>query len=56
MATSSASGDRKFVSPFAKRMAEEKGIDLKGLTGAGPNNRIIAADIEDALLLAKNVV
>jgi pyruvate dehydrogenase E2 component (dihydrolipoamide acetyltransferase) len=41
-----ASGDRVFASPLAKRLAEQKGVDLKGVLGSGPHGRIIAADIE----------
>ena len=36
------------MSPLAKRMAEEKGLALDSITGTGPNNRIIAADVEEA--------
>ncbi len=36
------------ISPRAKRMAKEKGIDISILTGTGPNGRIIAADIDTA--------
>ena len=43
-----ASGDRQFVSPLAKRMAEEKGLSLDGIQGSGPNHRIIAADVAEA--------
>lgn len=42
------SGDKIFVSPLAKRMAAEKGLALDQITGTGPNNRIIAADVEEA--------
>jgi len=40
---------RQFVSPLARRMALQGGIDLRGLTGSGPNGRIVKADIEAAL-------
>jgi pyruvate dehydrogenase E2 component (dihydrolipoamide acetyltransferase) len=43
-----APGDRIFVSPLARRMAMQAGIDLSGLTGSGPNGRIVRADIEAA--------
>jgi pyruvate dehydrogenase E2 component (dihydrolipoamide acetyltransferase) len=43
-----ATGERIFVSPLAKRMAMQAGIDLSGLTGSGPNGRIVRADIETA--------
>ncbi len=41
-------GERIFVSPLAKRMATQAGIDLSGLHGSGPNGRIVRADIEAA--------
>jgi pyruvate dehydrogenase E2 component (dihydrolipoamide acetyltransferase) len=36
------------ISPRAKRMAEEKGINYEILKGSGPNGRIILSDIERA--------
>lgn len=39
---------RVVASPLAKRIAAEKGIDLGGVTGSGPNGRIVRADIEKA--------
>ncbi|HET6183804.1 MAG TPA: pyruvate dehydrogenase complex dihydrolipoamide acetyltransferase [Acetobacteraceae bacterium] len=44
-----AEGERIFVSPLARRMALQAGIDLRGLKGSGPNGRIVKADIEAAL-------
>jgi pyruvate dehydrogenase E2 component (dihydrolipoamide acetyltransferase) len=44
--------DRKFVSPIAKKLAQDKGVDLNSVQGTGPNSRIILADIEDALKAA----
>jgi pyruvate dehydrogenase E2 component (dihydrolipoamide acetyltransferase) len=41
------------VSPLAKKMAEEKNVDLSQILGTGPNDRIIAADIEEALISGK---
>ena len=41
-------GARIIASPLAKRIAEQKGVDLKGLTGSGPNGRIVKADVEGA--------
>lgn len=29
-------------------MAEDKGIAIDSITGSGPNNRVIAADVEEA--------
>jgi pyruvate dehydrogenase E2 component (dihydrolipoyllysine-residue acetyltransferase) len=42
-------GGRIFASPLARRMAEQAGIDLSGLTGSGPHGRIIKVDIERAI-------
>jgi pyruvate dehydrogenase E2 component (dihydrolipoamide acetyltransferase) len=39
---------RIFVSPLARRMAQQAGIDLGKLKGSGPNGRIVKADIEAA--------
>jgi len=44
----SSGGARIFASPLAKRIAAEKGIDLAGLKGSGPNGRIVKADVESA--------
>ena len=43
-----SSGDRIKASPLAKRIAADKGIDLAGVTGTGPNGRIVKADVERA--------
>ncbi|UYN97757.1 MAG: pyruvate dehydrogenase complex dihydrolipoamide acetyltransferase [Enhydrobacter sp.] len=43
-----ASGGRIFASPLAKRIAADKGVDLAGLKGSGPNGRIVKADVESA--------
>ncbi|MEQ1642976.1 MAG: pyruvate dehydrogenase complex dihydrolipoamide acetyltransferase [Pyrinomonadaceae bacterium] len=40
---------RMIVSPIAARMAAENGVDLKSITGSGPNGRIIKRDIESAM-------
>jgi pyruvate dehydrogenase E2 component (dihydrolipoamide acetyltransferase) len=37
-----------FISPLARRLAKEAGIDPAGVTGTGPNGRIVRADIEAA--------
>lgn len=36
------------ISPRAKKMAQNKNLDIKNLQGSGPNGRIIARDIENA--------
>lgn len=42
-----ADGQRIFASPLAKKIAEDKGIDLSHVTGSGENGRIIKKDIEN---------
>jgi pyruvate dehydrogenase E2 component (dihydrolipoamide acetyltransferase) len=41
-------GERIFASPLARRIAEQKGIDLAAVQGSGPHGRIIKADVEAA--------
>jgi pyruvate dehydrogenase E2 component (dihydrolipoamide acetyltransferase) len=41
-------GDRVKASPLARRLAEQRGIDLAGLTGSGPGGRIVKADVDGA--------
>ena len=36
------------VTPLARRLAGEAGIDLANVKGSGPHGRIVAADIESA--------
>ena len=36
------------VTPLARRLAGEAGIDLANVKGSGPHGRIVAADIEGA--------
>jgi len=40
-----SSGKRVFISPLAKKLAIQKGIDFTKLQGSGPNGRIVKADI-----------
>ncbi len=40
--------DRIKASPLARRIAAEKGVDLSGVSGSGPNGRIVKADIDGA--------
>ena len=40
-------GERIFASPLAKKIAEDKGIDLAKVTGSGDNGRITKKDIEN---------
>lgn len=39
-------GGRIFITPVARKMAEEKGIDISDVNGTGGNNRITRLDIE----------
>ncbi|HEU0118111.1 MAG TPA: 2-oxo acid dehydrogenase subunit E2, partial [Alphaproteobacteria bacterium] len=48
VAKSGKSDSRVSASPLAKRVAEQKGIDLSAIHGSGPNGRIVLADIEGA--------
>lgn len=43
----STTGDRVAISPLARKMAEEKGIDVATLQGSGENGRIVKKDIEN---------
>ena len=45
-APSHSSGDRIKASPLAKRIAANSGVDLAGISGTGPNGRIVKADVE----------
>ncbi|MGO3182694.1 MAG: pyruvate dehydrogenase complex dihydrolipoamide acetyltransferase [Aequorivita sp.] len=38
---------RIFASPLAKKLAEDKGIDLRHVRGSGENGRIVKSDIEN---------
>jgi pyruvate dehydrogenase E2 component (dihydrolipoamide acetyltransferase) len=46
-ATTNNSNGRVFASPLAKKMAEEKGINLSTVLGSGENQRIVKRDIEN---------
>jgi pyruvate dehydrogenase E2 component (dihydrolipoamide acetyltransferase) len=37
------------ASPLARRIAAERGVDLRGVTGSGPGGRIIRADLDRAV-------
>lgn len=45
---SSSQDSRIKASPLARKMAEDKGLDLKSISGTGPNGRIVKADILNA--------
>jgi pyruvate dehydrogenase E2 component (dihydrolipoamide acetyltransferase) len=46
--TESSRADRVFVSPLARRLARERGLDLTSLVGTGPGGRIRRIDIDTA--------
>jgi pyruvate dehydrogenase E2 component (dihydrolipoamide acetyltransferase) len=39
-------GGRLFASPLVRKLAGERGVDLAGLDGTGPNGRIVRRDLE----------
>ena len=47
-AAPSKDGERIFATPLARRIAADKGLDLKDISGSGPHGRIIKADVENA--------
>ncbi|MCE0481617.1 hypothetical protein HAX54_039492 [Datura stramonium] len=51
----SEGGKRVVASPYAKKLAKELGLDLRGLVGSGPNGRIVAKDVEAAAISAPGV-
>ncbi|MDM1511478.1 2-oxo acid dehydrogenase subunit E2 [Myroides odoratimimus] len=51
-ATTSTNG-RVFISPLAKKIAEDKGINITEVKGSGENGRIIKRDIENYTPAAK---
>jgi pyruvate dehydrogenase E2 component (dihydrolipoamide acetyltransferase) len=47
--TADASGNGRIkASPLARRLARERGIDLRSVRGTGPEGRIVAEDVERA--------
>ncbi len=43
--TPSSAGARIFASPLARRIAQDKGIDLNQISGSGPKGRIVKTDV-----------
>ena len=43
----SSTGERIAISPLAKKIAEDKGVDFKGIKGSGENGRIVKKDVEN---------
>lgn len=46
-ATTLPNKDRIFISPLAKKLANEKGVDINQIKGSGENGRIIKSDVEN---------
>lgn len=44
-----AKGERIRISPLARKIAEEKGMDIRSIRGTGPEGRITRQDVERAL-------
>ncbi len=44
-----ANAGRTIASPLAKRLADERGLDLARVAGSGPGGRIIKRDVEAAI-------
>ena len=47
-APAAKTGSRVVATPLARRIAEQKGLDLASVKGTGPNGRIVKADVEGA--------
>lgn len=45
-AAATSNQDRIAISPLARKIAEDKGIDVNTLTGSGENGRIVKKDVE----------
>ena len=52
-ATASNANDRVFASPLAKKIAQDKGINLAEVKGSGENGRIVRKDVENFTPSAK---
>jgi pyruvate dehydrogenase E2 component (dihydrolipoamide acetyltransferase) len=51
-----ANGGRIKASPLARRIARERGVELSGLRGTGPEGRIVAEDVERTAASGRGVV
>ena len=55
-AAATISGEKMKVSPLARKLAIDHGIDLSSLTGTGPSGRIIKEDIDKAIAETQAVI
>ncbi|KAI3733162.1 hypothetical protein L1987_64380 [Smallanthus sonchifolius] len=46
----SEGGKRVVASPYAKKLAKELNVDLSGVVGSGPMGRVVAKDVEAAVV------
>ena len=53
VSTTNQNGGRVAISPLAKKMAQDKGIDYATVQGSGENGRIVKRDIENYTPVAK---
>ncbi|MEP7225851.1 MAG: dihydrolipoamide acetyltransferase family protein [Gemmatimonadales bacterium] len=51
-AAPASASPRVKASPLARRIAAERGVDLVGVTGSGPEGRVVARDLETAAAAA----
>ncbi|HET8853490.1 MAG TPA: dihydrolipoamide acetyltransferase family protein [Ktedonobacteraceae bacterium] len=56
LASPASSQDRIFISPLARRIAQDNQLDYRQIRGTGPNGRIIKLDIEAVLTQGKQAV
>ncbi len=55
-AAASGGSERIFISPIARRLARAAGLDLRDISGTGPNGRIMRRDVEQAVRAAADDV
>jgi pyruvate dehydrogenase E2 component (dihydrolipoamide acetyltransferase) len=53
-APETSGNQRIFVTPLAKRIAQEKGVNLHSIQGSGPHGRIVRDDVEKAAISPKS--
>ncbi|SIP87194.1 pyruvate dehydrogenase E2 component (dihydrolipoamide acetyltransferase) [Chryseobacterium sp. RU37D] len=54
--SATSNNDRVAISPLAKKMAQDKGVDIHSVQGSGENGRIVKKDIENYQPSAKPTV
>ncbi len=55
-ASTSSDGERVKASPLAKRIAEEKGVDIRQVNGSGEGGRVVKKDVENFVPAAPQAV